>query len=87
MSRLALPFLLLALAAACDRTTDPVEPSTSNDLDSGLRSTHGEFTAKAASGGVIAHVAGLDTPDGTHHRYASTWRKSPWTTSPSQGLS
>jgi hypothetical protein len=41
--------------------TDP------NDLDSGLRSTHGEFTAKAPGFGVIAHVAGFDTPDGTHH--------------------
>lgn len=44
--------------------SDYADPS---DLDSGQRSTHGEFTVKAAGVGVIAHVAGLDTPDGTHH--------------------
>ncbi len=37
-----------------------------NDLDSGVRSTHGEFTARAPGYGVIAHIAGLDLPDDTH---------------------
>jgi hypothetical protein len=36
------------------------------DLDSGVRSTHGEATVKAPGSGVIAHIAGLDLPDNTH---------------------
>jgi hypothetical protein len=36
------------------------------DLDSGVRSTHGEATVKAPGSGVIAHLAGLDLPDNTH---------------------
>ena len=38
-----------------------------NDIDSGVRSGHGEFTARAPGFGVIAHIAGLDAPDGSHH--------------------
>jgi hypothetical protein len=38
-----------------------------NDLDSGIRSSHGEFTVMAPGYGTIIHVAGLDTPDGDHH--------------------
>lgn len=37
------------------------------DLDSGVRSSHGELTVQAPGSGVIAHVSGLDAPDGTHH--------------------
>jgi len=37
-----------------------------NDLDSGVRATHGEFTVQAPGFGVIAHIAGLDRPDDTH---------------------
>jgi hypothetical protein len=37
------------------------------DMDSETITTHGnEFVAKAPGGGVIAHIAGLDLPDGTH---------------------
>jgi hypothetical protein len=38
------------------------------EMDTETLTTHGNtFTAKAPGGGVIAHVAGLDLPDGTHH--------------------
>ncbi len=38
-----------------------------NDLDSGVRSSHGDGIAVQAPGvGVIVHIAGLDTPEGTH---------------------
>jgi hypothetical protein len=41
-----------------------------NDLDSGIRFTHGNDVAVQAPGaGTIAHIAGLDTPD-THHGVA-----------------
>ena len=43
-----------------DRYADPL------DLDSGVRNYHGEFTLQAPGFGVIAHIAGLDLPDGTH---------------------
>jgi hypothetical protein len=43
-----------------DRYADPL------DLDSGVRNYHGEFTLQAPGFGVIAHIAGLDQPDGTH---------------------
>ena len=37
------------------------------DIDTETITTHGnEFLAKAPSGGVIAQIAGLDLPDGTH---------------------
>lgn len=38
-----------------------------NDLDSGVRSAHGEFTVSAPGFGVIAHIAGLDDPEAIHH--------------------
>jgi hypothetical protein len=38
-----------------------------NDLDSGLRNYEGRISAQAPEGGVIAIIAGLDEPDGTHH--------------------
>ena len=38
-----------------------------NDLDSGTRASHGEFTLRAPGYGTIAHIAGVDTPDGSHH--------------------
>ena len=37
-----------------------------NDLDSGVRASHGEFTAQTPGFGVIAHIAGLDHADDTH---------------------
>ena len=38
------------------------------DIDTETITTHGnEFLAKAPDGGVIAHIAGLDLPDETHH--------------------
>ena len=38
------------------------------DTDTETLTTHGnDFVAKAPGGGVIAHIAGLDLPDGTHH--------------------
>ena len=37
-----------------------------NDLDSGTRASHGQLTIRAPGVGVIAHIAGLDLPDGTH---------------------
>jgi hypothetical protein len=37
-------------------------------MDTETLTSHGNtFTAKAPHGGVIAHIAGLDLPDGTHH--------------------
>jgi len=37
------------------------------DMDTESITSHGDtFTAKAPDGGVIAHIAGLDLPDGTH---------------------
>ena len=38
------------------------------EMDTETLTTHGnEFVAKAPDGRVIAHLAGLDLPDGTHH--------------------
>jgi hypothetical protein len=37
------------------------------DLDSGVRYLEGNFTVHAPGGGLIAILAGLDEPDGTHH--------------------
>jgi hypothetical protein len=38
-----------------------------NDIDSGVGASHGEVTVQAPGFGVIAHIAGLDRPDDTHH--------------------
>ena len=37
------------------------------DIESGVGSAHGEFTARAPGFGVISHIAGLDDPEGAHH--------------------
>jgi hypothetical protein len=35
-----------------------------NDIDSGTGASHGELTLRAPGYGTIAHIAGLDTPEG-----------------------
>ena len=47
----------------------PAVPGGGQDTEA--ITAHGNsFTAKAAGAGVIAHIAGIDLPDGTHHGVA-----------------
>ena len=59
-----------ALTVTAHDNWDDSQYADPNDLDSGVRFTHGNGVAVQAPGaGTIAHIAGLDTPD-THHGVA-----------------
>ena len=56
----------VAISAHWNWWAIPAEPG--GEMATETLTTHGNtFTARAPGGGVIAHIAGLDLPDGTHH--------------------